>query len=129
MTCGQTMAYNIFGQYIPDSHCQILDSDFLTNSTDSLTDDSLNMNHNELQNATFIEMQKLIMLPKDLSKPNQENCKMNQNYSKLTNQSICTDYIFDDSIMTETIGLVQEHPIDKITCNQNHVIFKILNIT
>ena len=119
------MAYNIFGQYIPDSHCQIPDSDFLTNSTDSLTDDSLNMNDNELQNATFIEMQKLIMLPKDLSKPNQENCKMNQNYSKLTNQSICTDYIFDDSIMTETVGLVLEQPIYKITCNQNHVIFKI----
>ena len=103
MTCGQTMAYNIFGQYIPDSHCQI---DFLTNSTSSLTDDSLNMSHNEIKNATFDEMQKLIMMPKDISKPNQENCKMNQNFSTIMNQTECTDYIFDESIMTETIGIV-----------------------
>ena len=106
MTCGQTMAYNIFGQYTPDSHCQI---DFLTNSTETLTDNSLNMSHEKLQNATFHEIQKLIMMPKDISSPNQENCKMNQNFSKIMNQSECTEYIFDDTIMTETIGLALEY--------------------
>ena len=106
MTCGQTMAYNIFGQYTPDSHCQI---DFLTNSTGTLTDDSLNMSHGKLLNATFNELQGLIMMPKDISSPNQENCKMNQNFSKIMNQSECTEYIFDDTIMTETIGIAQEY--------------------
>ena len=106
MTCGQTMAYNIFGQYTPDSHCQI---DFLTNSTSTLTDDSFNMSHEKLQNATFNELQELIMMPKDISTPNQENCKMNQNFSKIMNQSECTEYIFDDSIMTETIGIALEY--------------------
>ena len=85
-----------------DSHCQI---NFLINSTGTLTDDSLNMSHDKLQNATFNELQELIMMPKDISKPNQENCKLNQNFSKISNSIECEEYIFDDSIMTETIGI------------------------
>ena len=89
-----------------DSHCQI---NFLINSTGTLTDDSLNMSHDKLQNATFNELQELIMMPKDISKPNQENCKLNQNFSKISNSIECEEYIFDDSIMTETIGIALEY--------------------
>ena len=89
-----------------DSHCQI---NFLINSTGTLTDDSLNMSHDKLQNATFNELQELIMMPKDISKPNQENCKLNQNFSKISNSIECEEYIFDDSIMTETIGIALKY--------------------
>ena len=67
------------------------------------------MSHDKLQNATFNELQELIMMPKDISKPNQENCKLNQNFSKISNSIECEEYIFDDSIMTETIGIALKY--------------------
>ena len=102
VTCGEAMAYNIFGQFTPDSYCNI---------TGDLLEIEFESNH------SFYDMRELIMEPPNVAKVNAENCFFNDDIKFLSTKENggCDDFIFDDSIMKSTIGRV----LKSFTCSSS----------
>ena len=59
-------------------------------------------------NSTFREIQELIMEPPDVTKMNAQNCYLKDEFKNLSTKEngACEKFIFNDSIMKSTIGIV-----------------------
>ena len=77
--CGALVNYPMFGQYVPESHCDL--------ETDG--------------NLTFKETQSFLMNNETYYT---RNCQLQEQFITINNDSSCENHIYDLSQMAETIG-------------------------